>query len=82
MFLQSGMIYSKAFPQLVLAVTPRKVTCTLKHPILGDTDVKATGFQVGLAKRSNEHAWTFTGDGLIYNSVCFVKLQIFLTFNQ
>ena len=68
-YFQSGVIYSKAFPQLVLAVTPRKVTCNLKHPILGDTDIKVTGFQIGLTKRSNEHTWTFTGDGLLYNNV-------------
>ena len=68
------MIYSKAFPQLVLAVTPRKVTCNLKHPILGDTDIKTTGFQVGLAKRSNEHTWTFSGEGFIYNNVCENKI--------
>ncbi len=67
--LQSGFIHSKAFPQVVLAVTPRKVSCNLKHPISGEMNTKVTGFQVGLAKKSNEHLWVFTNDGYIYQNV-------------
>lgn len=73
---QAGVIYSKAFPQLILTVTSRKVTCNLKHPLLGDTGVRASGFQVGLTKRSNEVTWTFTGDGLIF---CDVSTRRFKT---
>ena len=70
---QSGHIYSKAMPQLALAVLDQKVTTTVAYPGSGGrTGGQAQGLIVGLKKRSSrspEQTWIFTADGFIYAQV-------------
>ena len=68
---QSGYIFSKAIPQLVLGVSSRRLTAQLLHPHQGETGGRGEGFSVELQSksRSANQQWTFTTDGFIANDV-------------
>ena len=76
--MQSGYVYSKAAPQLVLGLSEQKLTAHLSHPVYGRSETRVSGLAVGVQRKLHACAaqmWTFCADGNIYCQVCVACLQ-------
>ena len=80
MLLQTGYVYSKVAPQLVLGLSEQKLTARLSHPVYGRSEsTSVAGLVVCVQKKlagagSANQLWAFTADGNITCQVRYVLL--------